>query len=72
MPLFDMKCPQVPCGHKWEVLIVNTGDDRYFICPKCGQQGEKEISRGTDFIMKAGFAARNSYGLRRFDDGGSR
>ena len=68
MPLFDMKCPK--CGHEWEALVVKHTDNFLRMCGKCLALGEQQVSKGTDFRMGPGFAARNNYGLKKFDDGG--
>lgn len=66
MPLFEMKCPR--CGNGWEALVVRSDDQDQLICKRCGAAGEKQISSGVDWKI-CGFAARNGYGLKKFDDG---
>lgn len=70
MPLFDMKCPK--CGKTWEALVVKQADNILLMCSECFVLGEQQISTGTDFKMGPGFAARNNYGLKKFDDGGGK
>ena len=71
MPIYDLECPR--CGHEWEAKIYKKSDERYeTICHSCGMfldpKKDQKIGKSS-FRMGPGFAARNSYGLKKFDDG---
>lgn len=70
MPIYDITC--LICGHQWEARIYKTSDEESELtCHECGEMAgddSKDVT-GTSFRMGPGFAARNGYGLKKFDDG---
>lgn len=74
MPIYDNKCPK--CGHEWEARIYKSLDWlSENTCHKCGLIIPLEASAACRLPSKgvgykiSGYAARNSYGLKKFDDG---
>ena len=69
MPIFQKECPQ--CGHEWEALILKPDDKTIEnICHKCGflMKEHENVPAASSYRIK-GYAARNSYGLKKFNDG---
>jgi hypothetical protein len=61
-----MECPR--CHEEWEALVVNSTDGVEFSCPVCSYPGRKKVSKNVSHKI-FGFTAKNSYGLKKFDDG---
>lgn len=52
MPTYEYACRK--CGHQWEA-IQRISEDPLKECPECGQPAaERQISAGTNFILKGG------------------
>lgn len=52
MPTYEYACRR--CGHQWEA-IQRISEDPLKECPECGQPAaERQISAGTNFILKGG------------------
>lgn len=52
MPTYEYACRK--CGHEWEAT-QSIKDDPLEVCPKCGRSAaERQISAGTNFILKGG------------------
>jgi putative FmdB family regulatory protein len=52
MPTYEYACRK--CGHQWEA-IQRISEDPLKECPECAQPAaERQISAGTNFILKGG------------------
>ncbi|MHC4644006.1 MAG: FmdB family zinc ribbon protein [Planctomycetota bacterium] len=67
MPVFDYQCEN--CGHEWEQVVFHEATDEDRTCPKCKHVAGKQLISGRPEWTMYGFAARNGYGLKPFDDG---
>ena len=62
MPLFEYKCDDKKCEHKFEKLMRHDERDKIPTCPKCGGDSSTKLISRTSFALKGGGWASDGYG----------
>ncbi len=61
MPLFEYRCQNKTCAHKFEKLVGHRERDSSPPCPKCKEQNAKKLISQTSFSLKGGGWATDGY-----------
>ncbi|MBD5607835.1 MAG: zinc ribbon domain-containing protein [Desulfovibrio sp.] len=62
MPIYEYKCPK--CGEVFEKFAKSSESHKDAICPKCGTESPRIISR-TSFVLKGDGWYVSDYGYRK-------
>ena len=62
MPLFEYRCKNKTCDHKFEQLVSPTERDKPQPCPKCKAKDTQKLISQTSFSLKGGGWAADGYG----------
>jgi len=61
MPLFEYRCENKACDHRFERLVGHTERDKPQECPKCKAKHTQKLISQTSFALKGGGWAADGY-----------
>jgi len=57
MPIFEFKC--LKCNDCFEILVINSNDEKEMKCPKCGSLEFERVVSKTNYAMASPASSKN-------------